>query len=179
MSALVIVIISIAIVVAIFFILAAITKSEYTVTREIIIGQSKRDVFNYIKYLKNQDNYSVWVMMDPGMTKEYQGIDGTVGFSSAWNSDNKKVGRGEQVITAITDTGQLDTEIHFIKPFEGRAKASMKTGNVSPGKTQVIWTFTSKMAYPMNIMLLFMNMDKMIGGDLETGLSNLKNVLEQ
>jgi hypothetical protein len=179
MSPLVIVIISIIIVVAVFLILAAVTKSKYTVSREITINQPKQKVFDYIKYLKNQDNYSVWVMMDPGMTKEYQGIDGTVGFSSAWNSDNKKVGQGEQTITGITDGDLLNTEIHFIKPFEGRAKASMATQATTAAQTKVNWTFDSKMAYPMNIMLLFMNMDKMIGGDLETGLTNLKNVLER
>jgi hypothetical protein len=35
------------------------------------------------------------------------------------------------------------------------------------------------MPYPMNLMLLCMNMDKMIGKDLETGLTNLKGVLEK
>jgi hypothetical protein len=35
------------------------------------------------------------------------------------------------------------------------------------------------MKYPMNIMKLFMNMDKRIGKDLETGLSSLKKVLEK
>jgi hypothetical protein len=31
----------------------------------------------------------------------------------------------------------------------------------------------------MNFMLLCMNMDNMLGKDLETGLTNLKNVLEK
>jgi hypothetical protein len=35
------------------------------------------------------------------------------------------------------------------------------------------------MKYPMNIMLLFMNMDEMLGKDLETGLVNLKAVMEK
>ena len=30
----------------------------------------------------------------------------------------------------------------------------------------------------MNIMLLFMDMDEMLGSDLETGLENLKQLLE-
>ncbi|WCT12677.1 SRPBCC family protein [Mucilaginibacter jinjuensis] len=178
MSALLYIVISIAIVVAVFLLLAAVTKSEYTVTRSVVIDQPKQVVFDYIKYLKNQDNYSVWVMMDPGMKKEYTGTDGTVGFKSSWNSDNKKVGQGEQTITGINEGEMLNSEIHFIKPFEGLAKASMITDALPLNKTKVTWTFTSKMAYPMNIMLLFMNMDKMIGGDLETGLVNLKNVLE-
>ena len=35
------------------------------------------------------------------------------------------------------------------------------------------------MNYPMNFMLVVMNMDNMLGGDLSTGLNNLKNVLEK
>jgi hypothetical protein len=35
------------------------------------------------------------------------------------------------------------------------------------------------MKYPMNLMLLFMNMEKMVGGDLDKGLQNLKSVLEK
>jgi len=34
------------------------------------------------------------------------------------------------------------------------------------------------MNYPMNVMLVFMDMEEMIGGDLEKGLSKLKSNLE-
>lgn len=37
---------------------------------------------------------------------------------------------------------------------------------------------TSGMNYPMNVMLLFMNMGKMMGRDMETSLGNLKKLLE-
>mgnify|MGYP003661998543 FL=1 len=39
---------------------ALIMPKEYAVEREIIINQQKDSVFNYIKHLKNQDNFSVW-----------------------------------------------------------------------------------------------------------------------
>ena len=74
----------------------ALVKSEYSVEREVSINLSKTDVFNYVKYLKNQDNYSKWAMMDPNMEKSFRGIDGTPGFVSAWDSDNDDVGKGEQ-----------------------------------------------------------------------------------
>jgi hypothetical protein len=35
------------------------------------------------------------------------------------------------------------------------------------------------MPYPMNLMLLFMDMDGMLGKDLQQGLDNLKGVLEK
>jgi hypothetical protein len=35
------------------------------------------------------------------------------------------------------------------------------------------------MKYPMNLMLLFFNMDEMLGKDLNTGLTDLKTILEK
>lgn len=45
--------------IALVFIVGLFVKKEYGVEREIIINKPKAEVFNYIKYLKNQDNYSV------------------------------------------------------------------------------------------------------------------------
>jgi hypothetical protein len=55
----------------------------------------------------------------------------------------------------------------------------MSTTIVSDKETKVSWAFTGKMKYPMNLMLLFMNMEKMIGNDLQNGLNNLKGILEK
>ena len=74
----------IAIIIAIPLVVALFVKKDYVVEREIIINKPKAEVFEYIKFLKNQDNYSKWNMMDPDMKKTYQGTYGTVGFISAW-----------------------------------------------------------------------------------------------
>jgi hypothetical protein len=54
----------------------------------------------------------------------------------------------------------------------------MKTEKISDNQTKVHWSFEGSMKYPMNLMMLFMNFDKMIGDDLATGLSRLKDNLE-
>ena len=170
------ILIVIAILIAIPLIVALFVSKEYNVEREIVINKPKQDVFNYIKLLKNQSYYSKWVMMDPNAKMTYTGTDGTVGFVSAWDSQNKNVGQGSQTITKITDGDRLDLDIHCIKPFEGNANAYMTTEDAA-GQTKVKWGFNGKMPYPMNIMTLFMG--KGIGDDLGTGLSNLKGVLEK
>lgn len=167
------------IIIGLLLIVAALTKKEYAVEREVTINKSKNDVFNYIKYLRNQDKYSRWAMIDPGMKKDYRGTDGAAGFVYAWDSENKKAGKGEQEIKAVSEGQRVDYNLHFIKPFEGRANASMTTEAVSANETKVKWRFDGKMPYPTNLMLLFMNMDKTIGNDLETGLTNLKTLLEK
>jgi hypothetical protein len=136
-------------------------------------------VFDYIKYLRNQDNFSKWATMDPDMKKEYRGTDGTPGFVSAWDSEMKNVGKGEQQIVKVTDGERVDFSIHFIKPFDGLATAYMSTTAESENLTRVTWSFKAGMKYPMNLMLLFMNMEKMIGDDLQIGLNNLKSQMEK
>ncbi len=165
--------------IAILLLVALFAKKDYAVERDIVINKPKQEVFDYIKLLKNQNNYSKWATMDPDMKKEYRGTDGTVGFVSAWDSDKKDVGKGEQEIKNITDGEKIDYELRFIKPFQATDHAYMATDAVSENQTKVKWGFNGRMNYPMNLMLVFMNMEKMLGGDLQTGLSNLKNVLEK
>jgi hypothetical protein len=154
-------------------------KKEYTVSREVIVNKPKPVVFDYIRLLKNQNEYSVWATMDPNMKKEFRGNDGTSGFVSAWDSENKNVGKGEQEILKVVDGERVDYEIRFIKPFESTSLASMSTLSISDNQTRIQWKFNGKMKYPMNLMLLFMNMNKMVGNDLEKGLQNLKAILEK
>ena len=173
------VLIAIGAIIALLLIIALFVKKQYAVEREITINKPKNEVFNYIKMLKNQDYYSKWASMDPNMKKEYRGEDGTVGFVSAWDSDKKDVGKGEQEIKKITENERIDYELRFIEPFQSTESAYMTTESTTGNQTTVKWGFKGKMNYPMNLMLLFMNMEKMVGDDLQTGLQNLKTVLEK
>jgi hypothetical protein len=93
----------VAILVASPFIVALFVKTDFAVEREVIINKPKNDVFNYVKYLKNHDNFGKWATLDPQMKKEYKGVDGAVGFVSVWESENQEVGKGEQEIKKITE----------------------------------------------------------------------------
>ena len=173
------ILIIIVVIVAIPFVIALFTRKDYTVEREIVINKPQQDVFNYIKVLKNQEHYSKWVMMDPNVKLVYSGTDGTVGSSSAWDSQEKNVGKGIQTISKLADGQRMDLDIHFIRPFEANSTAYMTTETVNGNQTKVKWGFNGSMKYPMNFMLLVMNMEKMLGDDLSTGLGSLKGVLEK
>jgi hypothetical protein len=165
-------------IILLILIIALFIKKDYLITRTVSISAPSSTIFEYIQYLKNQDNYSKWNLMDPTMKKEYSGTDGTIGFVSAWESPNKNVGKGQQKITNILPGKGIELEIQFIKPFPGAAKAELNINKISDTESNVNWSLQSSMKYPSNIMLLVMNMDKMIGNDLEIGLSNLKQLME-
>lgn len=173
-----IIFLSLLVIVIALLIIGFFVRKDYVISRQITIHKPKQDVFNYVKFLKNQNEFSKWAKMDPNMKKEFRGTDATVGFISAWEG-NKEVGKGEQEIKAIIEGEKIDYEVRFEKPFKNIAPSTMETKAVNDSTTTVSWTFYSHMPYPMNLMGLFMNMDKAIGSDLQIGLDNLKGILEK
>ena len=155
------------------------TNKDYSVEREIVINKPKQKVFDYVKFLKNQNNYSKWATMDANMKKTFKGTDATVGFISGWDSKNPNLGKGEQEITKISDGDRIDYELRFIKPMEAVSPAYMSTESVSDSTTKVKWGMSGSLAYPTNAVMWFMDMNKIIGGDLDTGLKVLKGILEK
>jgi hypothetical protein len=164
--------------IALLLIVALFVKKEYVIEREITIKKPNTTVYDYIRYLKNQDNYSVWASLDPDMKREYKGIDGTVGFIAAWDSENQDAGKGEQEIINIEEGQRVDYEIRFKEPFESKGNTYLITQQIDASSTKVTWGYSGEMAYPTNLLLLLINMDNMLGPDLEQGLLNLKDILE-
>jgi len=158
-------------------IIAAITKKEYHVKRDIIIKSKADIVFDYIKHLKNQLNYNIFLSRDNTVNIEYEGVDGEKGFKLSW--EGKKSGMGVQEIIKIQEGKQFDYELNFLKPFKGRASAKFILECLNDDEVELTWSFESGMNYPMNFLLLFLNMDKILGNDVHSGLRKLKEILEQ
>ena len=165
-------------IIALLLIAALFMPKEYAVEREVTINKPVDSVFKYLKYLKNQNEFSVWANIDPNMKSTFTGTDGAVGAISAWESKVKEVGIGEQEITKINEGKRLDFEIRFKEPMNDTAMGFMSTEMVSENQTKVKWGINGIIPYPINLMLPFMKMDQMIGNDLQKGLENLKAKME-
>lgn len=170
--------IAVLVIVALPFIIALFVQKEYSVVTQITIDKPVAEVFDYVKHLKNQDNFSVWAQMDPDMVKSYRGTDGTVGFVSRWESQLEDVGVGEQEIMRIDEGKRIDFELRFFSPFESTDPAFMSTEALAANQTLVQWGFDGHLDYPMNLMFLFLDFETMIGNDLNQGLKQLKQQLE-
>lgn len=172
------ILIALILIISIVLITAYFMPGNYAVEREITIDKPADSIFNYVRYLKNQNKFSVWANIDPKMKSTYKGTDGKVGAISAWESKVKEVGAGEQEITKITEGKRLDFDLRFKEPMNDTAIGFMSTETVTSNQTKVKWGIKGVIPYPMNIMLPMMNMDKMIGNDLQKGLENLKTKME-
>lgn len=164
-------------IIAVIILLAVIAPKNYNVNRSIIINKPIAEVFNYLKYIKNQDDWSPWKKKDPDMKQTFTGTDGEIGFVSRWEG-NKDVGVGEQELTGITENSSVKSQLRFYKPWKSQSDAYITTREVDANTTEVVWGFTGVNKPPSNIFFLFFNMDKTVGKDFEEGLSDLKRILE-
>src|SRR5690606_33319494 len=159
-------------------VLALFVEKDYELQRETVIDVSSESVFDYIRLLKNHENFSVWAQRDSLINNSYIGTDGTVGFVYKWDSNNSNVGTGEQEIIAIQDGKRIDYELRFTEPMASRSTAYMRIDSLEVDKTRLVWGFEGHMNYPMNVLLLFIDMESMLGEDLQQGLDTLKKQLE-
>ena len=163
---------------ALVLLLHFIGPKNYDVYRTVEISRPKNEVFRYLKFLKNMDDWSPWAKKDPNMEKTLTGTDGEVGAISYWNG-NKEVGEGEQEIKNIIEGERIESELRFLKPFKSTSDCYMDVTELSNGDTKVKWGFSGSNKFPMTIMSLFKNMDSMVGPDFEQGMASLKTTLEK
>src|SRR5690606_2870996 len=160
------------IIIAIPLIVAIFVPKTFTAEGQVVINKPKQEVFNYIKYVKNQDNFGVWQLSDPEMNTTEEGEDGTVGFKYSW--DSKKLGKGAQVITNIVEGERMESDMYFLEFDDKPNPAYISVEEKSPNETLVKWGISGESPYPWNLMNLFVNMNK----EFEKGLNNLKEILE-
>ena len=159
--------------IALLLIIAIFIPSTYTVSVSTTIDKPQKEVYDYVKLIKNQENYSVWVMEDTNIVMTYTGTDGTVGFTAHWVS--KQMGEGEQEITKL-DGERVDVILRF-KGHGPEQKAATITKALSENQTQVTSEFYGHSPYPTNLMCF---VGKMFITDAQTkNMANLKAILEK
>jgi hypothetical protein len=105
------------------------------------------------------------------MERHYSGSDAGVGAKYAW-SGNRKAGTGNMEIVESTAPRLIRVRLEFTKPFKAVNPTSF-TLTPMDGGTQVKWTMTGENKGVAKVFALFMNMDKLVGGDFEKGLQQL------
>ena len=163
-------------IIALLLIIGLFTRKEHYVKQEIIINAPRQKVFDYVKLLKNQDEWNKNAKGDPDKKEEFKGTDGTVGFIISF-SGNKNVGEGQKEIMNIIEGKRIETEMRFVKPMTFTASLIMDTESLSDNQTKVNLSHDGTLKYPKNIMILMF--EKMFAKQMDISLSNLKNVLEK
>jgi hypothetical protein len=164
--------------VALILVAGAVLPKDFEVEREVTVAKPKAAVFEYLKFMKNSQEWSPWMKLDPKMTTEFRGSeDGKIGAVYSWRG-NKDVGAGSQTITGMIEGERIDYDLHFVEPFDNSARAALITTSASETSTTVKWWMKGRSPFPFNVVCALMNGKKAVGDDFEKGLASMKSVLE-
>jgi hypothetical protein len=170
------ILIGLAVVVIVFVIIVALQPAHYQVTRSATMSAPPAAVFEQINDFHKWDAWSPWAKLDPAMKTTFEGPPAGTGAIYTWVG-NSKVGEGRMTLTESRTNDLIRLKLDFIKPF---ASTAMNEFNFKPegDRTAVTWSMTGENNFIGKAFCLFMNMDKMVGGDFEKGLASLKSVTE-
>jgi Polyketide cyclase / dehydrase and lipid transport len=166
--------IPIAIVVVLF--LASKQPTDFKITRTGYISAPASAIFPHINSLKLWDAWSPWAKLDPNAKNTNEGPSEGIGAKMSWVGNNK-VGVGSMTIIESRPNQYLQFKLEFQKPMQATNKAEF-TFVTEGDQTTVTWTMTGTNNFMGKVMGLIMNCDKMVGGQFEKGLADLKAIVE-
>ena len=157
--------------------LAAAKPDSFRVQRSTVIKAAPDRIFALINDFKAWPQWSPYEHRDPNLQRKLSGTDAGLGAVYEWSGD-KNVGQGRMEILESTAPGKIVIKLDFLKPFEAHNTATFTL--VPNGETTAVtWAMDGPSPFITKVMGVFMNFDKLIGTDFETGLANLKRLTEQ
>ena len=108
--------------------------------------------------------------------RRYEGAPAGTGAVYKW-AGNNEVGEGRMTMTESRPSDLIRIKLEFLKPFAGTSTAEF-TFKPEGDQTAVTWSMFGRNNFIAKAVCLFMSMDKMIGGQFEKGLAQMKSVAE-
>jgi hypothetical protein len=173
------ILIAIAGVLVLFAAVAATRPSAYHVERKLEVPGSADVVFGVLNDLHQFAGVPVFfgspLTADPNMQKTFDGPAAGVGQSFAWSG--KDAGTGRMTIEENVPGQKVRMKLEFVKPMASTAACTLSLAGTPTGSF-VTWSMDGNHNFLGKAFGMFMDMDKMLGADIEKGLVRLKTAAE-
>jgi carbon monoxide dehydrogenase subunit G len=153
---------------------AATRPGAFQYRRSTTIQAPPEAILTHINDFRRWTEWSPWEALDPGMKRTYGGAATGVGATYAW--EGRKAGSGQMIIRE-TSPSRIVIQLDFSKPFEAHNTAEF-VAEPRGDATQLTWSMHGNSPFMSKVFGVFVNMDRLIGKDFETGLANLKRIAE-
>ncbi|TXJ22137.1 MAG: polyketide cyclase [Afipia sp.] len=177
MTTLMYVAIALAVLIAIVLGLAVMRPDTFRVQRSIDINAPADKIFPLINDYRNWGSWSPYEHVDPDMQRTFSGAPSGKGSIYEWRG-NKNIGHGRMEILDTTTPSKIVIKLDFFSPFEAHNMAEF-TMQPKGGATNVTWAMHGPVPFMAKIIHMFMNMDRMVGGQFQQGLVSMKAVAEK
>lgn len=158
--------------VVIFAIVVTMQSASYRILRAVKIAAPPSIVFAEVNDFHKWDAWSPWAKLDPTMKTTFEGPSAGPGAIYRWTGNNQ-VGEGQMTVLESKPNELIRIKLDFLRPFKDTCITEF-TFKPDGAQTDVSWAMSGERNFMAKAVCLFMNMDKMVGGDFEKGLAQLK-----
>lgn len=175
LKTLIVVVLTIIAMFAVVLAYAATLPDEFRVQRSTSIKAPAEAIFPLINDLRTMNSWNPFDKQDPDIKGKYSGPQSGRGASYAF--DGVKAGTGRIEIVDVVPQSKVTMRLTMTRPMEADNQVAF-TLEPQGGETRVTWAINGACPFICKVMHLFFNMDRMVGGEFEKGLANLKRMTE-
>jgi len=150
-------------------------SSKFSVSRSVQVAAPAGRIYPLVASPRQWKDWSVWNRRDPAMQITYSGPESGAGAVWAWQS--KSEGDGRMSFTAAEPPKRVAYDLFF--PDFGTTSRGEFRFEANGSGTTVTWTMDGDMGSNPLFRWIALFGDKMVGGDFEAGLANLKTLAEK
>ena len=168
--------IALAAIVVILVTVIAMQPSRFHIARTTTIAAPAPVVFAQVNDFHKWEAWNPWAKLDPAMKQAYEGAPAGAGAVYTW-AGNSEVGEGRMTIVDSRPSDLIRVKLEFFKPMAGTSTAEF-TFKPEGDRTAITWSMVGQNNFIGKAMCLVVNMDRMIGGQFEKGLAQMKVAAE-
>ena len=166
----------VALVLVAFFIYVATRPNVFRYERSGVINASPDKIYPYISELHRGNLWSPYAQKDPNMKSTFSPNDGQVGAKMEFEG-GKDVGAGIIEILKLEPSRYAQLKLAMTKPFKADNIVEYTLTPEGIG-TRFTWTMSGESGFLGKLIGVLIDCDKMIAGDFEVGIANLKKIVE-
>jgi Polyketide cyclase / dehydrase and lipid transport len=170
------ILIALAVIIAIFAGIVAMQPAEFRIVRSATIAAPAAVVFAQVNDFHNWQAWSPWAKLDPAAKNTFEGPAAGTGAIFKW-SGNNQVGEGAMTLTDSHPNDMIKIKLDFVRPMVNTNVVEF-TFKPEGDQTRVTWDMTGRNNFVGKAFCLFMNMDKLVGAQFESGLAQMKAIAE-
>ena len=159
-----------------FFGFVSTREGKFKYQRSGLIASPPEKVFAFVSDFRKGQLWSPFAKADPGMKTAYSGEPGTSGATMEFEG-NSKVGSGRLEMVSVIPNELVQIKLIMIKPFRAENLVEYRLAPEAGG-TRFTWTMSGDGGFFGKLMNVFIDCDKMMGGQFDEGIANLKTLCE-
>ncbi len=163
---------------AVILLIAILTRpSSFHVARSESIAAPAGLVFAQLDDFRRWRDWSPFENADPRLRRTYSGPP--VGRGSVYHYAGGKTGEGRLTMTDVAPNERVVVRAEFIRPFKATNRIELSLRASAEGGVVVTWAMSGEQTFVGKAISLFVDMDRVLGGEFEQGLEGLKRIAEQ